>query len=217
MNPANQMTVTDTNSLAQANPLRLNSTDRVSAIANTPDYDSGQAAYPAWFHQLVRHLRHYRPWRLLIKSDNSIDLEYLTALALKAQQRAGRPNSPTQQLSLFPNYLPDEVSTVTPNPVHSEQPAMPTFTVITGSNRCDNQNAITLSNDILTINPGEQLHEYLRRVADVAVAATIQVTGSQQAALARLGSKTHTLPHSRPTLSLAPTPTTSKRDLKALL
>ena len=213
------MTATDTNSVAlpEANPLRLNSTDRVSAIANTPDYDSGQAAYPAWFHQLVRHLRHYRPWRLLIRSDNTIDLAYLAALALKAQQRADRPNLPTQQLSLFPNYLPDEVSIVTPNPVHSEQPAIPTFTVITGSNRCHNQNAITLSDDILTINPGEQLHEYLRRVADVAVATTIEVTGSQQAALARLGSKAH-LPHSRPTLSLAPTPTSWKtRDLKALL
>ena len=210
------MTTTDTNSVAppEANPLSLNSTDRVLAIANTPDYDSGQAAYPAWFHQLVRHLRHYRPWRLLIRSDNSIDLEYLTTLALKAQHRADRPNSPTQQLSLFPNYLPDEVTTVTPNPVHSEPPAIPTFTVITGSNRC----AITLSDEILTINPGEQLHEYLRRVADVAVAATIQVTGSQQAALARLGSKAHAQPHSRPTLSLTPTQSSSKtRDLKALL
>jgi len=208
------MTTTETNShgFTKLNPLGLNSPDAVSAIANTPGNDFIQAPYPAWFHQLIRQLRHYRPWRFLIRSDNTIDLDSLSALALRAQQRAGRHSSPAQQLSLFPNPLPDEVTTVTPNPAYSEKPGIPSFTVITGAKRCDNQNAITLSDDILTIKPGEQLHEYLRRVADAAVAATIHVTGSQQAALARLGSKDHTPPHARPRLSLAPSSPSSKTE-----
>lgn len=213
------MTTTETNSrgFTELNPLGLDSPDSVSAIANTPGNDFSHGPYPAWFQQLIRQLRHYRPWRFLIRSDNTIDLDSLAALALRAQQRAGRHSSPAEQLSLFPNPLPDEV-TVTPNPAYSEKPSIPSFTVITGANRCENQNAIRLSDDILTIEPGEQLHEYLRRVADAAVAATIHVTGSQEAALARLGSKHHTPPHARPMLTLAPSPTSSKtEDHKARL
>jgi hypothetical protein len=187
---------------SDANPLDLDSTDPVLAIANTPDHVS---RYPAWFHDLIRHLRRYRPWRFLIRADNTIDLEYLTALAVQAQQRAARPSA-ALQLSLF-HTRPDEVTLVRAD---LEKPAMPSFSVITGANRRDNQNAITLPDHILTIKPGEQLHEYLRRVADAAVSATILASGSPQAALARLGSKDHTLTPVRPILSLAPTPTSSK-------
>jgi hypothetical protein len=216
MTSANETTTTAANSLALTaeKPLHLDSADPVLAIANTPNHFSSQACrYPAWFHDLIRHLRQYRPWRFLIKSDNTIDLEYLTALALQAQQRACRPDSPTQQaqqLSLFPNPLSDELVPVTINSIRSEQPVMQSFTVITGANLRDNQNTITLPDEILTINAGEQLHEYLRRVADAAVAATIQVSGSHQAALARLGSKAHARMPARPVLSLAPTPSPSK-------
>jgi hypothetical protein len=200
MTTHNQITRSD------ANPIDLDSTDPVSAIANTPDHVS---RYPAWFHDLIRHLRRYRPWRFLIRADNTVDLEYLTALAVQAQKRVGRPSSPALQLSLFPTN-PDEVTLMTVDPVQTEKPALFSFTVITGANRRDNQNAITLPDHILTIKPGEQLHEYLRRVADAAVSATILASGSPQAALTRLGSKAHTLTPVRPTLSLAPTPTSSK-------
>jgi hypothetical protein len=191
---------------SEANPLDPDSTDPVSAIANTPNHAS---KHPAWFHDLIRHLRQYRPWRFLIRSDNTIDLQYLTALAVQAQQRARRPRSPALQLSLFP-IRPDEVTLLRVDPVHTEKPAMPSFSLITGANRRDNQNTITLPDHILTIRPGEQLHEYLRRVADAAVAATIAASGSPQAALTRLGSKAHTITPVRPTLSLAPTSTSFK-------
>ena len=213
MTSPDDSTTTSANSLPinDANPLDVHSRDRVSAIPNTPDTNPTQTSrYPGWFHDLIRHLRRYGPWRLLIKSDNTIDLEYLTALALRAQQRASR--SPAQQLRLFP--APEEVTLVTANPLRNEHRAMPSFTVITGANRPDNQNTITLPNEILTIQSGEQLHQYLRRVADAAVAATIEACGSQQAALARLGSKAHTQTPVRPTLSLAPTPSSKTQDRK---
>lgn len=213
MTSANDITATSAHSLPlnDANPLELQSSDRVSAIANTPDHDPTQTnRYPGWFYDLIRHLRRFGPWRLLIKSDNTIDLEYLTALALRAQQRAG--HSPAQQLSLFP--LPGEVALMTANPLRSEPAAMPSFTVITGTNRPVNQNTITLPDEVLTIRSGEQLHQYLRRVADAAVAATIEAYGSQEAALARLGSKAHTPSPARPTLSLAPTPSSKTQDRK---
>lgn len=213
MTSANDTTTTTANSLPlnDANPLDVHSGDTVSAIANTPDHDPTQTSrYPGWFHDLIGHLRRYGPWRLLIKSDNTIDLDYLSALALRAQKRAG--HSSAQQLSLFP--VPEEVTLVTANPLRSERHAMPSFTVITGANRPGNQNIITLPNEILTIKSGEELHQYLRRVADAAVAATIQACGSQQAALARLGSKGHTLTPVRPTLSLAPTPLSKIQDRK---
>jgi len=205
MTSANDIPATSTNSLSlnEANPLDLRCSDRVSAIANTPDHDATQPnRYPGWFYDLIRHLRRYGPWRLLIKSDHTIDLEYLKALALRAQQRAG--HSPAQQLSLFP--IPEEVKSVTTNLLRREHPAMPPFTVITGANQPDNQNTITLPHDVLTIRSGEQLYQYLQRVADAAVAATIVAYGSQQAALTRLGSKANTLSPARPALSLAPTP-----------
>lgn len=189
-----------------ANSFDPDSTDPVSAIANTPDHVS---RYPAWFHDLIQHLRQYRPWRFLIRADNTIDLKHLAALAVQAQQRAGRPRSPALQLSLFPTR-PREVTLLRADPVHTEKPAMPSFSLITRASRREKQNAITLPDHILTINPGEQLHEYLRRVADAAVAATIAASGSPQAALTRLGSKAHTLTPVRPTLSLAPTSTSFK-------
>jgi hypothetical protein len=229
MTSRNDITTANTNSLAltDENPLDLDSLDPVSAIANTPDHDAWQARrYPAWFHHLIQHLRHYRPWRLIIKSDNTIDLEYLAALALQAQQRA-RPSYSPAQLNLFPNdgviattdqLLPYEATPVTANAARREQPTTPSFRVITGANHRNNKTAITLPDDILTIAPGEQLHEFLRRVADAAVAATIYTYGSTEAAFARLGSKApnHTLSPSRPALSLAPSPTaTQTRDHKA--
>lgn len=197
MTSHNQITQSDANSLDP------DSTGPVSAIANTPDHVS---RYPAWFHDLIQHLRQYRPWRFLIRADNTIDLKHLAALAVQAQQRAGRPRSPALQLSLFPTR-PGEVTLLT---AHTEKPVMPSFNLITRANRREKQNAITLPDHILTIKPGEQLHEYLRRVADAAVAATIAASGSPQAALTRLGSKAHTLTPVRPTLSLAPTSTSSK-------
>jgi hypothetical protein len=223
MTSRNDITTAPANSLAltDENPLDLNSLDPVSAIANTPHHDASQVSrYPAWFHHLIQHLRHYRPWRLIIKSDNTIDLEYLAALALQAQQRA-RPSYSPAQLNLFPNddaiattdqLLPHEATRVTANSARSEQPTTPSFTVITGANRRNNKNAINLPDDILTIAPGEQLHEFLRRVADAAVAATIYTYGSTEAAFARLGSKApnHTLSPSRPALSLAPSPTATQ-------
>jgi hypothetical protein len=210
--------------LTDEDPLDLDSLNPVSAIANTTDYDAYQARrYPAWFHHLIQHLRHYRPWRLIIKADNTIDLEYLAALALQAQQRA-RPSYSPAQLKLFPNddviattdqLLPHEATPVKANSARSEQPTTASFTIITGANRRNNKNAITLPDDILTIAPGEQLHEFLRRVADAAVAATIYAYGSTEAAFARLGSKAPTLSPIRPALSLAPTPTaTQTRDHK---
>ena len=195
MTSHNQITRSDANSLDP------DSTDPVSAIANTPDHVS---RYPAWFHDLIQHLRQYRPWRLLIRADNTIDLKHLAALAVQAQQRAGRPRSPALQLSLFPTR-PGEVTLLRADPVHTEKPTMPSFSLITRANRREKQNAITLPDHILTIKPGEQLHEYLRRVADAAVAATIAASGSPQAALTRLGSKAHTLTPVKPALSLVPT------------
>ena len=211
MTSVNDSTETTTHSLPpnDTNPLDLDSRDRVSAIANTPNHDPSQTSrHPGWFYDLIRHLRRYGPWRLLIKADNTIDLEHLTALALRAQQRAG--HTPTHQLSLFP--ILEEVTLVTANPLRREHPAMPSFTVITGANRPENENIITLPDEVLTIRSGEQLYQYLQRVADAAVAATIEAYGSQQAALARLGSKAHTLSHARPALSLAPTPSSKTQD-----
>src|SRR5262245_43470194 len=102
------------------NPLDLHSRDRVSAIANTPHHDPTQTSRPGWFYDVIRHLRRYSPWRLLIKSDNTIDLEYLTVLALRVQQRAGH-HTPAQQLSLFP--ITEEVKLVTANPLRSAHSA----------------------------------------------------------------------------------------------
>ncbi len=208
--------------LTDQDPLDLDSLDLVSAITNTPDDDASQTKnYPVWFQHLIRHLRNYRRWRLIIKSDNTIDLEYLAALALQAQQRA-RPYSPAPQLNLFPYAAiatdQDQPLTHVATPViansalgelHTTSPA---FTVITGANRGASANAITLPTDILTIEPGEQLHEFLRRVADAAVTATIYAYGSQESAFARLGSKapTYNATPAKPVLTLAPTPATSK-------
>jgi len=89
---------------------------------------------------------------------------------------------------------------------------MPTFTVITGTKRPDNQNTITLPDEVLTIKSGEQLYQYLQRVADAAVAATIEAYGSQQAALARLGSRAQTSSPARPALSLVPVSSVKTED-----
>ena len=215
MTSANDISTTNANTplVNDVSTLNVHSNDRLSAIANTPDDEAPQIGkYPSWFHDLIRHLRRYGPWRLLIKSDNTIDLEYLTALALRAQQRAGRASSPGEQLNLFP--VSGEVALMTANPLRSETAAIPSFTIITGTDRSLNQNTITLPDEILTIRSGEQLHQYLRRVADAAVAATILAYGSQQAALARLGSKSQTPSPARPTLSLAPPPSSKTQDRK---
>lgn len=214
MTSANEITTTSTNTplVNDASPLNVHCNDRVSAISNTADDEAAQIGkYPGWFHDLIRHLRRYGPWRLLIKSDNTIDLEYLTALALRAQQRAGRASSPGEQLNLFP--VSGEVALMTANPLRSKTAAIP-FTIITGTDRPLNQDTITLPDEILTIRSGEQLHQYLRRVADAAVAATIMAYGSQQAALARLGSKSQTRSPAKPTLSLAPPPLSKIQDGK---
>lgn len=201
----------------------LDPVDLVSAIANTPEDFSQPRKYPVWFTHLVHQLSHYRPWRRIIKADHTIDLEYLATLALQAQQRT-RTQTTAPQLSLFPDAaivvnpdqaLSPEATAVTPNPAHS-QPATAPFTLITGANRGSHTHSITLPDDILTIEPGEQLTEFLSRVANAAVTATVMVYGSQEAAAARLGSKapTSTTPP-KPTLSLAPAPTAKTRARKS--
>ena len=225
MTPGNEITTSDTDQLAltDEDPLDLDPVDLVSAIANTPEDFSQPRKYPVWFTHLVHQLSHYRPWRRIIRSDHTIDLEYLAQLALQAQQRT-RTQTPAPQLSLFPDTIlidPDqslshEATAVTPNPALNQSATTP-FTLITGANRDSHAHTITLPDDILTIEPGEQLTEFLSRVANAAVTATVIAYGSQEAAAARLGSKapTYTSTPPKPTLSLAPGPAAKSQTRKA--
>jgi hypothetical protein len=226
MTAGNEITTAASDQLAltDEDPLDLDPVDLVSVIANTPEDFSQPRKYPVWFIHLVHQLRHYRPWRRIIKSDHTIDLEYLAALALQAQQRT-RSQTPAPQLNLFPDSampinpdqpLSHEATAVTANPALNQPPAAP-FTLITGANRGSHALSITLPDDILTIEPGEQLTEFLSRVANAAVTATVIVYGSQEAAATRLGSKapTYTPAPAKPTLSLAPDPTAKTRARKS--
>lgn len=204
---------TDSNGLAQAQP-------------------GTQSKYPAWLLELTHQLRNFRQWRLIIKPDQTLDLDYLAILALQAQRKA-RPYTAPPQLSLFaldpvtasPQTSTDQQTTseatsmtallalnhTTPDD-HISTATLAPFTIINGNNRPTSPNTIILPDEILTIEADEQLHDYLSRVAGAAMEAAIYACGSQEAAFIRLGSKapqersvaTLPLPSNRPTLVLAP-------------
>ncbi|MGH9956701.1 MAG: hypothetical protein ACREBC_06175 [Pyrinomonadaceae bacterium] len=203
---------TDSNGLAQAEP-------------------GMQSKYPAWLLELTHQLRNFRQWRLIIKPDQTLDLDYLAILAQQAQRRA-RPYTAPPQLNLF------AVDPIVDNPQAADQQTtseatsmtamlalshatpdddtstitLAPFTILNGRNRPTRPNTIILPDEILTIEPDEQLHDYLSRVAGSAMEAAIYACGSQEAAFIRLGSKAPQersdtplpLPSPRPTLVLAP-------------
>jgi hypothetical protein len=226
MTPGNEIITATSNQLAPTDEdrLDLDPIDLVSEIANTPEDFREPRKYPVWFIHLVHQLLNYRPWRRIIKSDNTIDLEYLAALALQAQQRT-RTQTTAPQLSLFPDFaipinpdhpLSQEATTVIANPALSQSSAPP-FALITGANRGGRAHAITLPEHILTIEPGEQLTEFLSRVANAAVTATVDAYGSQEAAADRLGSKapSYAAAPAKSSLTLAPDPASSPRTRKS--
>lgn len=204
---------TDSNELAQEEP-------------------GAQSKYPAWLLDLAHQLRNFRQWRLIIKPDQTLDLDYLEMLALQTQRKA-RPYTAPPQLSLFaldpvtanPQISTDQQTTseatsmtallalnhTTPVDDISTATLAP-FTIINGNNQPTIPNAIILPDEILTIEADEQLHDYLSRVAGAAMEAAISACGSKEAAFIRLGSKapqersTAALPRpfNRPTLVLAP-------------
>jgi hypothetical protein len=204
---------TDSNGLAQAEP-------------------STQSKYPAWLLELTHQLRNFRQWRLIIKPDQTLDLNYLEMLALQAQRKA-RPSTAPPQLSLFAvdpivdNPQPADQQTTSEATSMSAKLALnhaapdddtstatlAPFTIINGNNRTTRPNTIILPDEILTIEADEQLHDYLSRVAGSVMEAAIYACGSQEAAFIRLGSKASQErsasplpgPANRPTLVLAPT------------
>lgn len=184
-----------------------NNAHLVSSLADT-DSDGlaqgepgTQSKYPSWLLELTHRLRNFRQWRLIIKPDQTLDLDYLAILAQQAQRRA-RPYTAPPQLNLF------AVDPIVDNPQATDA----RFTIINGNNRPTRPNTIILPDEILIIEPDEQLHDYLSRVAGSAMEAAIYACGSQEAAFIRLGSKAPQersatvlpLPSPRPTLVLAP-------------
>jgi hypothetical protein len=173
-----------------------------------------QSKVPTWLLELAHQLRNFRQWRLIIKPDQTLDLEYLAMLALQAQRKArAAATSPTPQLNLFTtNPLIDNseacinnnnrqsIPEATPTNLNlavnrtTEQSGGPTtmvapFTVIDGNNQQALPKIIVLPEDLLTIKSHEQLHDFLSRVASAAMEAAIYACGSQEAAFIRLGSK----------------------------
>jgi len=214
-----------------------NNADLVSSLADTDSNGLAQTEtdtqnkYPAWLLELTHQLRNFRQWRLIIKPDQTLDLDYLAILAQQAQRRA-RPYTAPPQLNLFavdpivdnPQAADQQttseatsmtamlaLSHATPDDGTSTTTLAP-FTIINGNNRPTRPNTIILPDEILTIEPDEQLHDYLSRVAGSAMEAAIYACGSQEAAFIRLGSKAPQersatalpLPSPRPTLVLAP-------------
>jgi len=198
----------------------------VFAVANTSPSQSSQETAtpqikaPAWFLELTHQLRNFRQWRLIIKPDHTIDLDYLASLALQAQRRV-RPYTAPPQPTLFALEPPEAERSINLNPANSPDMQLAInqtdsnaagrspFTVITGNNQPSRLNAIILPDEVLTIEPDEFLHNYLGRVAAAAVQAAIFTCGSPDAAFIRLGSKppqdhTVTTAAPRPTLVLAP-------------
>jgi hypothetical protein len=221
-------------------PANDNSQDLVSQVAHTtaptsPNDDSEITAaskYPAWLLEITHQLRNFRQWRLVIRPDHTIDIDYLALLVLQAQKKV-RPRAATPQLDLFAIDIAP-LATINPE-TDSEIITMPSasatqprrysqatapepghsFTIIDGQNRPIRPNSIILPDDVLEIGPDEQLHDYLGRVAAAAMEAAIAACGSPDAAFIRLGSKapaiqertpnlTAPLTASRPTLVLAP-------------
>ncbi len=211
--PVSPLADTDSNQLTQAEP-------------------GTQSKYPAWLLDLAHQLRNFRQWRLIIKPDQTLDLDYLEMLALQTQRKA-RPYTAPPQLSLFaldpvtanPQISTDQQTTseatsmtallalnrTTPDDDISTATLAP-FTIINGNNRSTTPNAVVLPDEILTIEADEQLHDYLSRVAGAAMEAAISSCGSKEAAFIRLGSKAPqersaaalSRPSNRPTLVLAP-------------
>jgi hypothetical protein len=187
----------------------------VFAVENT-NRETPQTKVPAWFLELTHQLRNFRQWRLIIKPDQTIDLDYLASLALQAQRRTRTFTAPPQPtlFALEPeidaNTAPDMQLALQTDSNHvAAGAARSPFTVINGNNQHPRLNAIILPDEILTIEPDEFLHDYLGRVAAAAVQAAIFTCGSPDAAFIRLGSKppqdqTVTSPAPRPTLVLAP-------------
>jgi hypothetical protein len=210
----------------------------VSPLADTDSNELAQeepgtqSKYPAWLLDLAHQLRNFRQWRLIIKPDQTLDLDYLEMLALQTQRKA-RPYTAPPQLSLFaldpvtanPQISTDQQTTseatsmtallalnhTTPVDDISTATLAP-FTIINGNNQPTIPNAIILPDEILTIEADEQLHDYLSRVAGAAMEAAISACGSKEAAFIRLGSKAPQersaaalpRPFNRPTLVLAP-------------
>ncbi len=209
----------------------------VSSLADTDSNGVAQAEpgtqskYPAWLLELTHQLRNFRQWRLIIKPDQTLDLDYLAILAQQVQRRA-RPYAAPPQLNLFAldpivdnpqaadQQTTSEATSMTamlalshaaPDDDTSTTTLAP-FTIINGNNRPTRPNRIILPDEILTIEPDEQLHDYLSRVAGSAMEAAIYACGSQEAAFIRLGSKAPHEPSAaplplsagRPALVLAP-------------
>ncbi|MGI9066947.1 MAG: hypothetical protein ACR2HX_11165 [Pyrinomonadaceae bacterium] len=214
--------------------------NKAALVSSLADTDSNgleqaepgtQSKYPAWLLELTHQLRNFRQWRLIIKPDQTLDLDYLAILAQQVQRRA-RPYTAPPQLNLFaldpivdnPQAADQQttseatsmtamlaLSHATPDDDTSTTTLAP-FTIINGNNRPTRPNRIILPDEILTIEPEEQLHDYLSRVAGSAMEAAIYACGSQEAAFIRLGSKASQErsanplppPANRPTLVLAP-------------
>ena len=209
----------------------------VSPLADTNSNGLAQvepgtkSKYPAWLLELTHQLRNFRQWRLIIKPDQTLDLDYLVILAQQVQRRA-RPYTAPPQLNLFAvdpifdhpqpadQQTTSEATSMTAmlalnhaNPDDGSSTAtLAPFNIINGNNRLTQPNTIILPDEILTIEADEQLHVYLSRVAGAAMEAAINACGSQEAAFIRLGSKAPQersatalpLPSPRPTLVLAP-------------
>jgi hypothetical protein len=214
-----------------------NNADLVSSLADTDSNGLAQAGpgtqskYPAWLLELTHQLRNFRQWRLIIKPDQTLDLDYLAILAQQVQRRA-RPYTAPPQLNLFAvdpivdnpqaadQQTTSEATSITAmlalnhaNPDDERSTAtLAPFNIIKGNNRPTQPNTIILPDEILTIEADEQLHDYLSRVAGTAMEAAIYACGSQEAAFIRLGSKASQErsanplppPANRPTLVLAP-------------
>ena len=230
-----------TNMATEATALRADTDRNAAPVSPLADTDSNELAqeepgtqskYPAWLLDLAHQLRNFRQWRLIIKPDQTLDLDYLEMLALQTQRKA-RPYTAPPQLSLFaldpvtanPQISTDQQTTseatsmtallalnhTTPVDDISTATLAP-FTIINGNNRPTIPNAIILPDEILTIEADEQLHDYLSRVAGAAMEAAISACGSKEAAFIRLGSKAPQersaaalpRPFNRPTLVLAP-------------
>ena len=201
-----------------------NNAPALSALADTSAHEPPlkqmtepaptQSKVPTWLLELTHQLRNFRQWRLIIKPDQTLDLEYLAMLALQAQRKArAAATSPTPQLNLFTteplvdnseacinNNNRQSIPEATPMNVNlalnrtTQQSDAPTtmvapFTVINGKNQQALPKIIVLPEDLLTIKSHEQLHEFLSRVASAAMEAAIYACGSQEAAFIRLGSK----------------------------
>lgn len=200
-----------------------NNAPALSSLADTSAHDSPlkmaepaptQSKVPTWLLELTHQLRNFRQWRLVIKPDKTLDLEYLAMLTLQAQRKArAAATAPTPQLDLFTSQplADNSEACINNNNRQSIPEATPTnlnlalnrttgqsggpitmvapFTVINGNNQQALPKIIVLPEDLLTIKSHEQLHDFLSRVASAAMEAAIYACGSQEAAFIRLGSK----------------------------